>query len=125
MPADMPEPPVGEHLTADIERRALARARAVFEGCLRSTSIPTARRHLVEDRPLFAIPQVARVTRSSIVVMGAISRSGLKAAFIGNTAERVLDDLRCDLLVVKPHRFANRVPRAKRGMRMAVIMPLI
>ena len=119
MPMDMPEPPVSEHITADIEGRALARARAAFEACLQSTGIAIARRHLVEDRPMLAIPQVARVTRSSIVVMGAISRSGLKAAFIGNTAERVLDDLPCDLLVIKPQRFANRVPRAKRGMRIA------
>ena len=64
-------------------------------------------------------PKSPDLTRSSIVVMGAISRSGLKAAFIGNTAERVLDDLPCDLLVVKPQRFANRVPRTKRGVRIA------
>lgn len=71
---------------------------------------------------MLAIPQVARLTRSSMVVMGAISRSGLKAAFIGNTAERVLDDLPCDLLVVKPQRFTNRVPRTKRGVRIAAMM---
>lgn len=122
MPTDMPEPPFGAHLTADIEGRALARARTAFETCLQSTGIPTARRHLVEDRPMLAIPQVARRTRSSMVVMGAISRSGLKAAFIGNTAERVLDDLTCDLLVVKPRQFANRVPRAKRGVRIAAMI---
>jgi universal stress protein E len=40
--------------------------------------------------------------RASLVVMGAISRSGLKRIFIGNTAEQVLDSLRCDLLIVKP-----------------------
>jgi universal stress protein E len=33
--------------------------------------------------------------------MGAISRSGLKRIFIGNTAEHTLDSLKCDLLVVK------------------------
>jgi nucleotide-binding universal stress UspA family protein len=31
-----------------------------------------------------------------------MSRSGLKRIFIGNTAERVLDGLQCDVLVVKP-----------------------
>jgi universal stress protein E len=124
MPADMPGATVdiSENVTADIERKALARARTVFESCLRSTAIPAARQHLVEDRPMLAIPEVARRTRSSIVVMGAISRSGLKAAFIGNTAERVLDDLTCDLLVVKPQRFVNRVQRARRGMRIAAMM---
>jgi universal stress protein E len=56
--------------------------------------------------------------------MGAVSRSGLKSIFIGNTAERVLDRLQCDLLVVKPRRFESRVPRAVRGVRIAAAAPL-
>jgi universal stress protein E len=126
-PADMPqgEVLVGEDVTAEIEKKAVDRARASFESCVRSSAIPAARRHLVEDRPMLAIPQTARRTRSAIVVLGAISRSGLKAAFIGNTAERVLDDLECDLLVVKPERFANRVARARRGARIAPLLPMI
>jgi nucleotide-binding universal stress UspA family protein len=34
--------------------------------------------------------------------MGAMSRSGLKRIFIGNTAEQVLDSLQSDVLIVKP-----------------------
>jgi universal stress protein E len=36
------------------------------------------------------------------VVIGAVSRSRLDRVLIGNTAERVLDKLECDVLVVKP-----------------------
>jgi Universal stress protein family len=43
------------------------------------------------------------------VVMGAVSRSGLKGLFIGNTAERILDELSCDILLVKPLKSRNRV----------------
>ncbi len=127
MPADMDmaEPWSVKNLAAGIEARASARARTAFERSVRAAKIPPARRHLVERLPLEAIPQVARGTRSSIVVMGAISRSGLKGAFIGNSAERVLDDVTCDLLVVKPQRFVNRVPHARRGMRVAAMMPLL
>ncbi len=127
MPADMDmaEPWSVKNLAAGIEARASGRARTAFERSVRAAKIPPARRHLVERLPLEAIPQVARGTRSSIVVMGAISRSGLKGAFIGNSAERVLDDVTCDLLVVKPQRFANRVPRARRGIRVAAMMPLL
>ena len=127
MPADMPQGEValGEDVTAEIERKARDRARAAFESRVRSSAIPAARRHLVEDRPMLAIPETARRTRSSIVVMGAISRSGLKAAFIGNTAERVLDDLTCDLFVVKPHGLTNRVARARRGARIASLLPML
>jgi universal stress protein E len=48
------------------------------------------------------LPAIARAVRAGLVVMGAVSRSGLKRIFIGNTAEQVLDSLRCDVLIVKP-----------------------
>jgi len=63
------------------------------------------------------IRSVARATRAGIVVMGAISRSGLKRLFIGNTAERLLDVIECDVLIVKPRRFASHVQRRRRGVR--------
>ena len=39
--------------------------------------------------------------RADVVVMGAVSRSGLERLFVGSTAEDVLDKLSCDLLIVK------------------------
>jgi universal stress protein E len=42
--------------------------------------------------------------------MGAISRSRLEELFVGSTAERVLDRLACDVLVVKPLDFADQMP---------------
>lgn len=38
----------------------------------------------------------------SLVVMGAVSRSMVEQALIGNTAEKLLDELSCDILVVRP-----------------------
>lgn len=96
------------------------RASVAFERALRSTGIPRARRHLTNRMPVDAIQNVARRTHCAIVVTGAISRSGLKRVFIGNTAEQLLDQLPCDLLVVKARRFPNRVPRARRGVRLIV-----
>ncbi len=69
-----------------------------------------AARHLVEGPIQGAIESVARRTRASIVVMGAISRRGLRRLFIGNTAERLLGHLDCDVLVVKPPGFRSGVP---------------
>lgn len=67
----------------------------------------------------------ATIPRSSdIVVMGALSRSGLKGMFIGNTAESLFDLLTCDLLIVKPPNFANRVPSARRGARVIPLTPV-
>jgi universal stress protein E len=48
--------------------------------------------------------------RADLVVMGAVSRSGLKGLFLGNTAEDVLDRLHCDLLIVKPDGFEAALP---------------
>lgn len=87
-------------------------------------TVPRARQHLVPDVPVDAIPAVARETGAALVVMGAISRSGLKRAIIGNTAERVLNQLPCDVLVVKPARFTTRVSRLGRGVRIVGPMTL-
>lgn len=108
-------------MVEDIEKAA----RGSFDRALRNTKIPRVQRHLVPFHPQDAIPRTARATRAAIVVMGAVSRSGLKRIFIGNTAEAVLDDLACDVLVVKPARFANRVPRAKQGAQLITGQPLV
>lgn len=105
-------------IVAEIETNARAHAKDQFERELRSTKIPRTQRHLVASHPAGAIEQVAGKIRSSIVVMGAVSRSGLKGVFIGNTAERVLDELACDVFVVKPRRFVSQVARARRGVRL-------
>jgi nucleotide-binding universal stress UspA family protein len=111
-------------IRAELEAKAVAQAKPGFDRVLKSAHIPRARRHLIPRHPIDAIPELAHQTRCAIVVMGAVSRSGLKSIFIGNTAERVLDSLRCDLLVVKPPRFETRVPRAVRGVRIAAAAPL-
>lgn len=102
-----------------------AKGRKDFEAFAEKAQIPPARRHLIDGDPVFAIPRVARGIGAAIVVMGAVSRSGLKRVFIGNTAEKVLQDLPCDVLVVKPKHFASRVASKERGMRVVAQTPLI
>ncbi|HAI50422.1 MAG TPA: universal stress protein UspE, partial [Enterobacteriaceae bacterium] len=38
-----------------------------------------------------------------------VGRTGISAAFLGNTAEQVIDHLRCDLLAIKPDDFQTPV----------------
>ena len=104
-------------IATEIEKNAKARAKKQFERALKRAHIPSARRHLIEQSAHQAIPGVAQQIGSAIVVMGAISRSGMKRVFIGNTAERVLNELKCDLLVVKPKGFKCQVQRETRGAR--------
>ena len=92
--------------------------RAAFEEIRSANRIPRTRAHLVEGNPAEQIPRLARDLGAGIVVMGALSRSGLQRLFIGNTAERVLGALECDVLVIKPQTFATRVARETRGIRV-------
>ena len=113
-------------VTDAIARETSARARKALAHVLNGTAIPESRRHLVPRHPIDAIAATAAAVGCNVVVMGAISRSGLKRLVLGNTAERVFDALPCDVLVVKPKRFASRVPRARRGpqlMTLPVITP--
>ncbi len=110
---------------ADSYEQQRARSKANFLEFAAAHRIPKARCHLVDTDPVFAIPHLARTLGADLVVMGAVSRSGLKRVFIGNTAERVLDALPCDVLVVKPSRFARRVEERPRGMRVVPPQPLL
>lgn len=56
------------------------------------------------------LPRMAAGWHADIVVMGAISRSALRRVLVGSTAERVLEALPCDVLVVKPPDFAQNLP---------------
>jgi universal stress protein E len=56
------------------------------------------------------IPRFADEARADVVVMGAISRSALQRLFIGSTAERVLEHLPCDIMVIKPTDFVTTPP---------------
>jgi universal stress protein E len=73
-----------------------------FYEALGRHGISRNRGHLVCGEPSIELPVVARSVRAGLVVMGAMSRSGLKRIFIGNTAEQVLDSLQCDVLIVQP-----------------------
>lgn len=113
-------------VTEEIAAETESRARAALARVLNGASIPKSRRHLVPRHPIDAIEGAADQVGCSIVVMGAVSRSGLRRLVLGSTAERVFDELACDVLVVKPKRFASRVPRAQRGpqlMTLPVIQP--
>ena len=105
-------------------QEAAASARAGLDRALRSTEVVSDCQHLVPGDPTAAVRDTARRLSADIVVAGAVSRSGLKRAFIGNTAERLLDCLSCDLLIVKPPEFSTSVPRVARGARLVAVEPL-
>jgi len=96
-------------------------AAAGLQQVLRWEGLPAKRRHLLAQDGCTAIETVARQIGSAVVVMGAISRHGMSRMVIGNTAERLLDRLDCDALIVKPAGFRNRITRASRGMPVVTV----
>jgi universal stress protein E len=112
-------PGVLDSMQKDAQRSAQSR----FSRALRTARVARSRQYLIGRPPIEAIAEAARKSGSAIVVMGAISRSGYKRLLIGNTAEQILDELACDIMVVKPAKFRSRVPRASRGARLRVITP--
>ena len=65
-------------------------------------------------RPEEVISSIERREDASLLVMGAVSRSVDTHAVIGNTAERVIDRVACDLLVMKPANVVAKRPRPAR-----------
>ncbi len=58
--------------------------------------------HWSDKDIVHGLPATAEALNASVVVIGAVSRSRLDRVLIGNTAEKVLDRLECDVLVIKP-----------------------
>jgi universal stress protein E len=90
------------------EKQRHARLRAVTE----RQQIPAERLHLELGVASEVLPNLALHIQADMLVMGAVTRRGLARVFVGSTAERVLERLPCDVLVVKPTDFAAALPIA-------------
>jgi universal stress protein E len=105
----------------EIERYAMLSRRELDRLSVRYR-IPAKNRLVAAGDPAFALPRMVKKHRASVVVMGAVSRSALARLFIGHTAERVIDALECDVLIVKPRGFKTRVvPRPRLLMALPAL----
>ena len=69
---------------------------------LKQHSIGPERAHLIDGETREVLVGAVDELEADLVVIGAVSRGALKRIALGSTAERVLDFLPCDLLIVKP-----------------------
>lgn len=65
--------------------------------------------HVLKGDADEVIPRVARAEKADLLVMGTVCRTGIPGLFIGNTAERVLNEVDCSVLTVKPSGFVSPV----------------
>lgn len=82
---------------------------AAFAELTEKFQLPPERSHLKSGTPAELLPCIAREVSADLVVMGAVARSRIQHAIIGSTAERTLDQLPCDVLVIKPGDFESPV----------------
>lgn len=93
----------------DVAREIEEQHRHRFMEIVESHQIPSGRVHMVAGFVHRELPALVANLDAFLVVMGAVNRNPLKQMFIGSSAERTLDRLPCDLLVIKPDGFKATV----------------
>ena len=71
--------------------------------------------HLPRGVPWEIIPRFAHDNAVDLIVMGTVTRTGIAGFFIGDTAEHVLQQVRCSVLTVKPEGFVSPVTLDQQG----------
>jgi universal stress protein E len=107
--------PLAVMLPREYEDVHTGQVRRVFDELAQQFGIAPRRRHLLMGEVKGQLVALSRRTRARIMIMGAVSRSALRRAFIGSTAEHTLDELNCDVLIVKPRAFRTSVTRARQA----------
>ena len=90
-------------------RQDLEQALAPF-----SAHVDRAHVHLVKGDPRVVIAEFATRHSIDVLVVGTVARSGVAGRIIGNTAEAVLSQMPCSMLVVKPDDWGTRRRRSTR-----------
>lgn len=62
--------------------------------------------HLIQGTPGREIPKLVEELKADLVVMGTVARTGLAGVVIGNTAETLLNQIKCSILAIKPNTFS-------------------
>jgi universal stress protein E len=104
--------PVGLDLPPDVIESIGKQHRQAMSEFLSKHKVESANAHLLEGPPAECLVEITAERDADIMVMGAVSRRGLDKLFVGSTANRVLDRLLCDLVIVKPERFEPSLPHA-------------
>jgi universal stress protein E len=97
--------PMGAELPPEVARVIANEHRGAMKKFLDRHAALAGKSHLYEGLAHDCLQKAAVEHSADFVVMGAIARRGLKRLFIGSTAERVLDRLPCDLVIIKPLEF--------------------
>lgn len=93
------DPPVPD--TTPITEALAEQHQTALDGLLEECGLEPRQGRLEAGTPTATIPEFLHQNGTHVAVMGARTREGLNRWLIGHTAEKVLDRLSCDILVVK------------------------
>lgn len=98
----------------DISEELERHHRKALEALVYGQDVDDAHVHLLRGPARQVLPDHAREAGVDVVVMGTVARGALRRAFLGSTAEQVLDQLPCDIVAIKPAGFETPVRRDER-----------
>lgn len=93
----------------DIVHKASTEHTSALADLMSRFKLPAEQVHMKAGIATELLPYLAREWSARLVVMGAVDRSRLQHAILGSTAEKVLDHLPCDVLVIKPVGFVSSI----------------
>jgi universal stress protein E len=89
-------------LPLDAARSIYAEHEAAMRRFVRTHDVPPQNVHTLQGPAHECLQRVAQEQAADFLVMGAIARYGWRKLVIGSTAERALDRLACDVVIIKP-----------------------
>lgn len=98
-----------DQLIADTRRDARANLQSLTGTEL--PELPAGNVHILSGSADECIPKFLTTSRIDTLVMGSVARTGIAGFLMGNTAERILRQVRCSVMTIKPDDFACVVPR--------------
>lgn len=93
------DPPVPD--TTPITEALADQHQEALDALLDETGLPRTLGRLEAGTPSSTIPELVSQTGSHVVILGAQTREGINRWLIGHTAEKILDRISCDVLVIK------------------------
>jgi len=86
---------------AELEANMRDEHQRQLEVLAKTNTIDAKALHQLPGRTREILPSFARLQNASLVVMGAVARTGLKRRAIGSAAEHVLDHVPCEILIAR------------------------
>jgi universal stress protein E len=107
-------------ISAKARQTAKRDARERLARLLDRAGVDAQKVHVLDGLVEIALPELVAKLGARTLVLGALSRRWLEGFVFGNTAERLIYETSCDLLIVKPPGFSAKLPRAR---RQAITLP--